>query len=73
MVYTGSHDNDSTLGWWAAMDEAQRASIRDYLHSDGREIHWEWRFTWEQVRPEHAQRLAHLGRLYRRDGTPLQA
>lgn len=113
VVYTGTHDNDTTLGWWAAMDEAQRASIRDYLHSDGREIHWaliraacasvadtvvhpmqdvlgldgahrmnfpgfgsgywEWRFAWEQVRPEHAQRLAHLGRLYRRDGTPLQA
>ena len=34
---------------------------------------WEWRFTWSQVRPEHAQGLADLCRLYRRDGTPLQA
>ncbi|CAN5810213.1 4-alpha-glucanotransferase [soil metagenome] len=32
---------------------------------------WEWRFTWDQVQPEHAQRLAHLCMLYRRDGTPM--
>jgi 4-alpha-glucanotransferase len=32
---------------------------------------WRWRFTWDQVQPEHAARLAHLARLYRRDGTPL--
>ena len=37
------------------------------------EGYWAWRFAWEQVRPEHAQHLAHLCRLYRRDGTPLQA
>ena len=32
---------------------------------------WEWRFSWDQVQPEHAQRLAQLCRIYRRDGTPL--
>jgi 4-alpha-glucanotransferase len=36
------------------------------------EGYWEWRFEWSQVRPEHAQRLAHLTQLFRRDGTPLQ-
>jgi 4-alpha-glucanotransferase len=113
VVYTGTHDNDTTQGWWAAMDEAQRQRVRDYLGTDGQEIHWDliraacasvadtvvhpmqdvlglpgehrmnfpgigegywvWRFAWDQVRPEHAQGLAHLCRQYRRDGTPLQA
>ena len=33
------------------------------------EGYWEWRVTWDQVKPEHAQRLANLCRLYRRDGS----
>lgn len=30
------------------------------------EGYWEWRFTWAQVQPGHAQRLAQLCELYRR-------
>ena len=30
------------------------------------EGYWEWRFSWEQVRPDHAQRLAQLCELYGR-------
>jgi 4-alpha-glucanotransferase len=33
---------------------------------------WEWRFEWSQLEPWHAERLAHLARLYRRDGTPVK-
>ncbi|MFT3665679.1 4-alpha-glucanotransferase [Piscinibacter sp.] len=113
VVYPGTHDNDTALGWWQALDEGRRRHVRDYLGSDCREIHWAliraacasvadtavhpmqdvlglgaehrmnlpgqgaghwaWRFAWSQVRPEHAQRLAQLARLYRRDGTPLQS
>ena len=113
VVYTGTHDNDTTPGWWHSLDEPQRARVRDYLGSAAHEIHWdliraacasvadtvvhpmqdvlglggehrmnlpgrgegywEWRFAWSQVRPEHAQRLAHLAQLYRRDGTPIQS
>ncbi|MBX3607501.1 MAG: 4-alpha-glucanotransferase [Piscinibacter sp.] len=116
VVYTGTHDNDTSQGWWAALDAAQRQRVRDYLALDhdpeGREIHWHliraacasvadtvvhpmqdvlglsgehrmnfpgigegywvWRFAWDQVHPVHAERLVQLGRLYRRDGTPLQ-
>ena len=112
VVYTGTHDNDTTLGWWAALGEAERQRVRDYLGTDGHEIHWdliraacasvadtavhpmqdvlglggehrmnlpgrgegywEWRFAWSQVHPWHAERLVHLCRLYRRDGTPMQ-
>ena len=31
------------------------------------EGHWAWRFSWTQVQPVHAERLARLGSLYRRD------
>jgi 4-alpha-glucanotransferase len=35
------------------------------------EGYWEWRFEWPQVQPLHAERLARLAVMYRRDGTPL--
>jgi 4-alpha-glucanotransferase len=41
VVYTGTHDNDTTLGWWAQAGEAERQHVRDYLGTDGREIHWD--------------------------------
>ena len=41
MVYTGTHDNDTTLGWWQAADEATRHHLREYLATDGRAIHWD--------------------------------
>ncbi|MCW5632507.1 MAG: 4-alpha-glucanotransferase [Rubrivivax sp.] len=111
VVYTGTHDNDTTRGWWAKASPAERQHVHELLACDGTEIHWDlvraamasvadtaivpmqdvlglgsearmnfpgqgegwwrWRFTWDQVRPEHAARLAQLARLYRRDGTPL--
>jgi 4-alpha-glucanotransferase len=40
VVYTGTHDNDTTPGWWAALPEAERQHVRDYLATDGHEIHW---------------------------------
>jgi 4-alpha-glucanotransferase len=112
VVYAGTHDNDTTLGWWSSAPEHERAHVRALLGTDGHEIHWDfiraamgsvadtavhpmqdvlglgsaarmnypgraegwwrWRFTWDQVQPAQAQRLAGLTRLYRRDGTPLQ-
>ncbi|MDQ3058717.1 MAG: 4-alpha-glucanotransferase [Pseudomonadota bacterium] len=113
VVYTGTHDNNTTQGWWAEAPPALRRQVLDYLGADstdaqaGRDIHWlliraacasvadtaihplqdilglggkhrmnlpgkaegywAWRFTWDQVAPVHAQRLARFGRLYRRD------
>ena len=51
VVYTGSHDNDTTVGWWeskpgpestrtAADIVSERAYARRYLGTDGKEIHW---------------------------------
>ena len=114
-VYAGTHDNNTTVGWWYSAGPAERQHVCDYLGLGPQErvveIHWQliraacasvadtavhtmqdvlglagahrmnfpgqgegwwaWRFSWSQVAPEHAQRLADLCRLYRRDGTPL--
>lgn len=40
VVYTGTHDNDTTVGWYQAMDELQRGYVLDYLkalHPEGYE------------------------------------
>src|SRR5207237_7140173 len=41
VVYTGTHDNDTTVGWWSQLSEHERAHVRAYLGTDGQEIHWD--------------------------------
>ena len=41
VVYTGTHDNDSSLSWFAQAHERERRFVRTYLNTDGREIHWD--------------------------------
>jgi 4-alpha-glucanotransferase len=41
-VYTGTHDNNTLLGWWALRDPATRHNAMLYLNSDGSEIHWDF-------------------------------
>ena len=49
--FTGTHDNDTTLGWWQSLQRAARAHrngseratlhrVKNYFQTDGREIHW---------------------------------
>ena len=109
VVYTGTHDNNTTPGWWAQASDAERQHVREYfalkpedepsihwvliraacasvadtaihplqdvlgLGAESRmnlpgvgEGHWEWRFSWDQVNPGHAQQLLKLCQLYRR-------
>ncbi|HUG12409.1 MAG TPA: 4-alpha-glucanotransferase [Opitutaceae bacterium] len=40
VVYTGTHDNDTTRGWFASLDEETRASISDYFGLDGGGSAW---------------------------------
>lgn len=61
VAYTGTHDNDTTVGWWHS--QAGAGSTRDaseisrehdfcvkYLATDGNEIHWEFvRAVWASV------------------------
>jgi 4-alpha-glucanotransferase len=41
VVYTGTHDNDTTVGWYAAAGEKERQFVQRYTGRDGREIHWD--------------------------------
>lgn len=61
VAYTGTHDNDTTVGWF--LSQAGAGSTRDesdisrehdyclkYLNSDGSEIHWDFiRGVWSSV------------------------
>jgi 4-alpha-glucanotransferase len=51
VVYTGTHDNDTTKGWFTSTDvattqswqeiHAERAYAQRYINTDGKEIHWD--------------------------------
>jgi 4-alpha-glucanotransferase len=42
VVYTGTHDNNTTAGWYSDdADEEERDLVRRYVGSDGSEIHWD--------------------------------
>lgn len=41
VVYPGTHDNDTTLGWYASADERTRDHVRRYLRISGQEIGWD--------------------------------
>lgn len=61
VAYTGTHDNDTTVGWFhsqvgksSTRDEAEISREHDfclkYLNSDGEEIHWDFiREVWKSV------------------------
>jgi 4-alpha-glucanotransferase len=53
VVYTGTHDNDTAVGWFTSagagettrstkQTQAERAFALKYLGTDGREIHWDF-------------------------------
>lgn len=41
VVYTGTHDNDTTLGWWLTAQEGWRDHVRRYLARDGHDVVWD--------------------------------
>jgi len=51
VAYSGSHDTDTTVGWWSSKGHGESTRSSDdirrerdfamrYLNTDGREIHW---------------------------------
>jgi 4-alpha-glucanotransferase len=52
VAYTGTHDNDTTVGWWTSgvgdstrtKEEVEREHdfVRRYMNTDAREIHWDF-------------------------------
>jgi len=41
IVYTGTHDNDTTKGWYKAATEAERDYLRRYLNVSGDDVAWD--------------------------------
>jgi 4-alpha-glucanotransferase len=106
VVYTGTHDNDTTLGWAKQLRDDERGYIYDYLGNPSVPLHcaliqaalasvanlaiipmqdileldtehrmntpgttqgnWQWRFQWEQLPADRANRFAHLVGLFNR-------
>ena len=50
VIYTGTHDNDTSLGWYERVEEDERSFYRRYLASDGRQVSWDLiRACWASV------------------------
>jgi 4-alpha-glucanotransferase len=48
--YTGTHDNDTTRGWYEKMGENERHFYRRYLDRDDKQVVWDLiRLTWMSV------------------------
>ena len=42
ICYTGTHDNDTTVGWYLTASEECRDKVRRYMNCDGSNIHWDF-------------------------------
>ncbi|WP_417514490.1 4-alpha-glucanotransferase [Marinobacter sp.] len=40
LVYTGTHDNDTTLGWYQSLDEHTRHNVNENLNGYGDDMPW---------------------------------
>ena len=50
VAYTGTHDNDTALGWYESAPEAERKFALRYLNSDGTDFAWDLiRAVWSSV------------------------
>ncbi|MDQ6785368.1 MAG: 4-alpha-glucanotransferase [Acidobacteriota bacterium] len=48
VAYTGTHDNDTVVGWFEKANDRERKFCLDYLKSDGSEINWDFiRADWK--------------------------
>ena len=41
VAYTGTHDNDTSVGWWNTATHKEREFAQKYLDSSGNQIHWD--------------------------------
>ncbi len=50
IVYTGTHDNDTVVGWFNDAEKEDKDFLLDYLHTSGDEINWDLiRLAWSSV------------------------
>ena len=41
VAYTGTHDNDTSIGWWNSATSGEKGFAQKYLDSEGHQIHWD--------------------------------
>ncbi len=41
VVYSGTHDNDTSLGWYLQAPEGEQNYLREYTRSDGSDVSWQ--------------------------------
>ncbi len=50
VVYTGTHDNDTAIGWYTRIPEPERDFARRYMARDGSDVAWDLiREAWRSV------------------------
>lgn len=50
VVYTGTHDNDTSRGWYERVPEEEKSFYRRYLDRNGSQVAWDFiRATWSSV------------------------
>lgn len=42
VCYTGTHDNDTTVGWYQKVAPICQDKVRRYMNTDGSSIHWDF-------------------------------
>lgn len=40
VIYTGTHDNDTTVGWYESLTKEQQLFVNNYLYASNQPIHW---------------------------------
>jgi 4-alpha-glucanotransferase len=50
VVYTGTHDNDTTVGWYQSLGRKEQEQVLVYTNTDGHDIAWDLiRMAWASV------------------------
>ncbi len=50
VVYTGTHDNDTIIGWYKKAPEEDKHYVREYMNTDAKDISWDFiRHAWMSV------------------------
>jgi 4-alpha-glucanotransferase len=50
VAYTGTHDNETAVGWWKSRQSDEKAFCAKYLNTDGKQINWDFiRAVWSSV------------------------
>jgi 4-alpha-glucanotransferase len=64
VAYTGTHDNQTTIGWFRTLPEHVRANVQRYLGRDGSDIAWDLiRTAWSSVADQAIAPLQDVMRL----------